>query len=110
MASRCQHTLKKFNKDCINFNTASILGNISYTYCNNYRDLIATVLNLRNIVSDDPQLKLIVIDSFSFILRQIEDVSLRTRVNYEILTDLQSLAFEFSMSVMQLKCCSLVHS
>ncbi|XP_013119520.2 DNA repair protein RAD51 homolog 3 [Stomoxys calcitrans] len=99
METRCHQTFQKFHKQCTDFKLENILQNISYVYCNNYKDLMAIVLNLRNILNEDKKLKLIVIDSFSFILRQLEDVSLRTRVNYEILTDLQNLALEFDIAI-----------
>ncbi|XP_073834888.1 RAD51 DNA repair protein spindle D [Musca autumnalis] len=97
MEARCQRNFTK----CNNFNVATILNNISYVYCNNYRDLMASILNLHNHLEEDEghHLKLIVIDSYALVLRQLEDVELRTRVNYEILTDLHRLALKYDVAI-----------
>ncbi|XP_011295875.1 DNA repair protein RAD51 homolog 3 [Musca domestica] len=97
MEARLQRNFAKST----NFNVATILDSISYVYCNNYRDLIASVLNLHNILQEDEEcpIKLIVIDSYAFVLRQLDDVDLRTRVNYEILTDLHNLAMKYGVAI-----------
>lgn len=96
----CANTASSSSSSTHNFKSANLLQNVSYVYCSNYIDLMATILNLRNIFKEDFKLKLIIIDSLSFTIRQLEDVSLRTRIVYEILTDLQALALEFNVAVM----------
>uniref|UniRef100_A0A1A9WRY7 DNA repair protein RAD51 homolog 3 n=1 Tax=Glossina brevipalpis TaxID=37001 RepID=A0A1A9WRY7_9MUSC len=81
------------------FNAEKLLKNISYVDCSDYTELMIAVLNLRNILLEDQELKLIVIDSFSFPLRFLEDIRLRLRIAYEILTDLQSLALKFNVAI-----------
>lgn len=103
MVSRFQQTIEKLKPpgttNSSTFNVTNILQNISYVYCTDYKDLMAIVLNLRNVLKEDPKLKLIVIDSFSFVMRQLEDASLRTRIIYEILTDLHAIALEYNVAV-----------
>uniref|UniRef100_A0A1A9UNF6 DNA repair protein RAD51 homolog 3 n=1 Tax=Glossina austeni TaxID=7395 RepID=A0A1A9UNF6_GLOAU len=81
------------------FNAEKLLKNVSYVDCCNHTELMIAVSNLRNTLLEDQKLKLIVIDSFSFPLRFLEDISLRSRIGYEILTDLQSLALKFNVAV-----------
>ncbi|XP_061398028.1 DNA repair protein RAD51 homolog 3 [Musca vetustissima] len=98
MEARCQRNSTK----CHNFNLTTILNNITYVYCNNYCALMASILNLHNLLQEEHEeipLKLMVIDSYAFVLRQLDDVDLRTRVNYEILTDLHNLAMKYGIAI-----------
>ncbi|KAM7359625.1 RAD51 DNA repair protein spindle D isoform 2-T4 [Cochliomyia hominivorax] len=81
------------------FCASNLLENISYVYCPNYSDLMAVIYNFRNIFKEDLSYKLIIIDSFSFCLRKLEDVTLRTCIIYEILNDLQILALEYNVAI-----------
>uniref|UniRef100_A0A1B0A550 DNA repair protein RAD51 homolog 3 n=1 Tax=Glossina pallidipes TaxID=7398 RepID=A0A1B0A550_GLOPL len=81
------------------FNAEKLLNNISYVDCSNHMELMIAVSNLRNTLLEDQKIKLIIIDSFSFRLRFVEDISLRSRIGYEILTDLHSLALKFNVAV-----------
>uniref|UniRef100_A0A1B0BKK6 DNA repair protein RAD51 homolog 3 n=1 Tax=Glossina palpalis gambiensis TaxID=67801 RepID=A0A1B0BKK6_9MUSC len=81
------------------FNAEKLLKNISYVDCSNYTELMIAVSNLRKTLLEDQKLKLIVIDSFSFLLRFLEDIRLRSRIGYEILSDLQSLALKFNVAI-----------
>ncbi|KAI8129896.1 DNA repair protein RAD51 like protein 3 [Lucilia cuprina] len=106
MEHHFQHTFKKLYSNIAttcsafkDFCTPQLLQNVSYVYCHDYVELMSTIHNFRNIFKDDLKIKLIIIDSFSFCLRQLDDVKLRTRINYEILNDLQTLAMEFNVAV-----------
>lgn len=109
MEHRFQHTVKKlktYSTSSPNFNNfcvANLLQNISYCYCCDCTELIAEIHNFRNIFKDDGKYKLIIIDSFSFCMRKLDDVNVRTRTLYEILNDLKSLAMEFNITVRALK-------
>ncbi|XP_065354472.1 DNA repair protein RAD51 homolog 3 [Calliphora vicina] len=108
MEQRFQHTFKKLYSNIAspsassqihNFQAGNLLKNVSYVYCTNYTDLMAIIHNFRNIFKEDLRFKLIIIDSFSFCIRQLDDVKLRTRIIYEILNDLQILAVEYNVAV-----------
>lgn len=108
MEQRFQHTFQKLYATEVsssssspfhNFCSQNLLQNVSYVYCSNYLELMAIVYNFRNIFKEDLKFKLIVIDSFSFCIRHLEDVTLRLRILYEILNDLQSLALEYNVAV-----------
>ncbi|XP_037952346.1 DNA repair protein RAD51 homolog 3-like [Teleopsis dalmanni] len=102
MSERFYSTFKKVNPtiSCKGlFDTDTLLGNVSYIYCADYIDLIATIKTLKNILTQKPNLKLIVIDSFSFPLRSMEEVSERTCVIYELLDILQALGRDFKVAI-----------
>ena len=105
MEQRFQHTIKKIcanstsSSNLNNFCATNLLQNISYCYCCNYAELMAVIHNLRNIFKDEDKYKLIIIDSFSFCMRKLDDITLRTRILYEILNDLKSLAMEYNIAV-----------
>uniref|UniRef100_A0A0A1X5V2 DNA repair protein RAD51 homolog 3 n=1 Tax=Zeugodacus cucurbitae TaxID=28588 RepID=A0A0A1X5V2_ZEUCU len=81
------------------FTVNSILEGVTYLYCKNHKLLQAAIENLREMLINDNAIKLIIIDSFSFPLRVIEDVAERTGIVYNLLSQLQQLATEFKVVV-----------
>ncbi|XP_054747479.1 DNA repair protein RAD51 homolog 3 [Anastrepha obliqua] len=81
------------------FTANTIMNGVTYIYCKSYLTLQAAVGEMREMLNEDKAIKLIVIDSFSFPLRVIEDVAERTGILYSLLTDLQQLAVEYQLVV-----------
>ncbi|CAD6996195.1 unnamed protein product [Ceratitis capitata] len=81
------------------FTANSILAGINYIYCENYLMLQTAVENIPEMVRKDKDIKLIVIDSFSFPIRVIEEVAERTGITYNLLTILQHLTMEYKIVV-----------
>ncbi|XP_067614437.1 DNA repair protein RAD51 homolog 3 [Eurosta solidaginis] len=81
------------------FTVNTILSGVTYIYCKNCQTLQAAVAQLRNMLNEDIAIKLIIVDSFSFPLRFIEEVAERTGLIYTLLTELQQLAMEYQVVV-----------
>ncbi|XP_036330418.1 DNA repair protein RAD51 homolog 3 [Rhagoletis pomonella] len=81
------------------FTANSIMNGVTYIYCQGFLMLQAAVKKLHEMLMEDKEIKLIVIDSFSFPLRVIEEVSERTGILYTLLSELQHLAVEYKLIV-----------
>uniref|UniRef100_A0A0K8VB09 DNA repair protein RAD51 homolog 3 n=1 Tax=Bactrocera latifrons TaxID=174628 RepID=A0A0K8VB09_BACLA len=81
------------------FTVNSILAGVNYLYCKNHIILQAAVESLREMLINNNEIKLIIVDSFSFPLRLIEDVAERIGVVYNLLSQLQQLATDFKVVV-----------
>nr|XP_014090029.2 DNA repair protein RAD51 homolog 3 [Bactrocera oleae] len=81
------------------FTVNSVLAGVTYIYCKNHMVLQAAVESLREMLINHNEIKLIIIDSFSFPLRLIEDVAERTAIVYSLLSQLQQLATEYKVVV-----------
>ncbi|XP_055906185.1 DNA repair protein RAD51 homolog 3 [Eupeodes corollae] len=99
---RYQQIYKKFSKKptvSVEFNSTNILNNVSYMYCKDYVELLTAVESVKCILESNTNVKLLVIDSFSFLFRSFEDNTNRTRIIYEVLTDLQQMADQYELAI-----------
>lgn len=105
-----QHCVERYSQTCTKysrqdanpgeFDKASVLNNVLYQYCKDYTDLLIAIETVKSILeSSNNNVKLIVIDSFSFLFPSFEDNTNRTRIIYEILTDLQEIADKYEIAV-----------
>lgn len=76
-----------------------MIQNILYTDCNNYLELLAVIVQLNETLQQNPNIKLIVIDSFSHLLRMVQSSLDRVRIVNQMLTDLQRLARDYGCAV-----------
>lgn len=81
------------------FNVSTIIQNINCAFCNSYVELLAAVLNLRGILTANRRIRLIVIDSFSYLFRVVANSLDRIRMMYQMCSDLEELAKEFKCAV-----------
>ncbi|XP_055848074.1 DNA repair protein RAD51 homolog 3 [Episyrphus balteatus] len=101
-AERYIQTYKRFHKQqtvAADFNSTSILNNVSYIYCKDYVELLTTLETVKCKLGLNKNVRLLAIDSFSFLFRSFEDNTNRTRIIYEILTDLQQMADKYDLAV-----------
>lgn len=79
----------------------SLLQGIIFTYVENYIGLLAAVHSLKELVENNSQIRLVIIDSFSFCFRSncnLESLE-KIQIINEILTDLQVLGAEYKFAV-----------
>ncbi|XP_055318102.1 DNA repair protein RAD51 homolog 3-like [Sitodiplosis mosellana] len=81
------------------FTVDSILANIHCTFCNNYIQLLATIYRLDAFLANNPKVQLIVIDSFSYLFRSIDENVNLVQTTYEALSELQKLADKYRCAV-----------
>lgn len=109
---------------------SSILDNILCTFVSNYVELLAAVECLKDVLANNPkvgnpwrilwiliylnkyylQIRLIVIDSFSFLLRHDIDTLDRVRILYQLLADLDALAVDHKCAVSKILLYSIFES
>lgn len=105
MASACINHCKQvckvhnISRPMDTFNLDKILDNILCTFCANDVELLVAILNIREQCTNNPTIKLIVIDSFSYLFRMIEDPYEKIYVLSKALVDLQKIASEFGCAV-----------
>lgn len=78
------------------------MNGIKLYFVLDYIQLLAVIYNLQNVLAENPFIRLIVIDSFSFLFRRIEYAGgdlIRTQILYDALDNLQKLANQFSCAV-----------
>lgn len=78
------------------------LNGVQLYFATDVLQLLAVIHNLKNIITDSSEIRLIVIDSFSFLFRQTEhseNTMNRTRQLYDMLTDLQRLGDKFNCAI-----------
>lgn len=81
------------------FDVNTITDNVLCTFCNSYVDVLAAVVNLAELLTKNPNIRLIVIDSFSHMLREVLSSLDRVRIVYQLLHDLRKLAERFQCAV-----------
>lgn len=78
---------------------STIMNNINCLLCNNYVEQLAAVINLRALLTSNPRIRLIVIDSFSYLFRVVDNSLDRIQMMYQMCLDLEQLAKEFKCAV-----------
>ncbi|EDV95451.1 DNA repair protein RAD51 homolog 3 [Drosophila grimshawi] len=63
---------------------SDLLRNVHYLECRNAAQLVAGILNCHKYLEDDPNIKLIVVDSISFAIRMLDNVFERTELLMEL--------------------------
>jgi len=87
-----------YNNDSFNLN--SILSNIQYFRVHDFQEQIALINLLENYVTNDPSIKVIVIDSIAFHFRQtFSSMSLRTQILNNIAQILMKIADKYNVAV-----------
>uniref|UniRef100_A0A182JI33 DNA repair protein RAD51 homolog 3 n=1 Tax=Anopheles atroparvus TaxID=41427 RepID=A0A182JI33_ANOAO len=82
------------------FTQDTILNNILYTHVTNYTHVLEAIAVLQNKLYDGEKIRLIVIDSLSFVIRNTITRTLeRMKCLHEILTQLHKLAHRFGCAV-----------
>lgn len=93
---RKQHEAAKLD----NFLPDSILGNILYTHVTTYTHVLEAIAVIQNKLHDGDKIRLVVIDSLSFLIRNTINRTLeRVRCLHEILTQLHKLAHRFGCAI-----------
>ncbi|XP_031636026.1 DNA repair protein RAD51 homolog 3 [Contarinia nasturtii] len=81
------------------FTVDTILRNSHITFCKSYTDLLAAIYQLTTVIKNNPNVRLIVIDSFSYLFRSIEPSVNLIQISYEALSKLQQIADELHCAV-----------
>lgn len=81
------------------FAVNTITDNISCAFCGSYAELLALVFKLDEMLNQNKNIRLIVIDSFSHLLREVGSSLNRVRIVNQLLSDLQSLAKRYQCAV-----------
>lgn len=81
------------------FEVYKLLDNISHVFCSDYIQLISIVVFIKDLLSTDKRVKLLVFDSFSSVFKSFDHHTQRTALLCNILTDLQKLAIEKNVTV-----------
>lgn len=93
----CQNIYKKRNLTSPSL-VEKFMRGVKMYFVNDYVQLLSVIHNLSNVLAENLRIRLVVIDSFSFLFRQMTHADgdlIRTRLLYETLTNLQKLADEF---------------
>ncbi|CAF0795465.1 unnamed protein product [Rotaria sordida] len=102
MAMAAENHYKNENKNSINTNSIEqLLKNVTYFRCINVAELIACLIQLKQIMTPERNVKLIILDSLAHPIRSIIDGDHLTRHKYivRIVTMLQKLASENNCAV-----------
>lgn len=86
--------IDKLNEDLQfehNVTEQSIKDNVFIYYASSLANLNAAISKLQTLLQREPNIALIIIDSFSYHFKSIEDPYCRTNVIYQTITSLQSL-------------------
>lgn len=102
-----QECLERYSQTCSKFqglpatkvDSSSVLENIKYIYCKDYIELLIILETIKLTLRSSNDIKLLVVDSFSFLFRNFEDNIKRTRIIYEVLTDLLQMANQHEIAV-----------
>jgi RecA/RadA recombinase len=106
MAMAAENHYKNENRNQLNPNSVEqILKNVTYFRCINIAELIACLIQLKQLMTPERNVKLIILDSLAHPVRSIIDGDHLTRHKYtvRIVTILQKLALDYNCAV------SLVH-
>jgi len=106
MAMAAENHYKNENRNQLNPNSVEqILKNVTYFRCINIAELIACLIQLKQLMTLERNVKLIILDSLAHPVRSIIDGDHLTRHKYtvRIVTILQKLALDYNCAV------SLVH-
>lgn len=98
----CMNIYKKRNSTPPPSLVDKFMNGVKLYFVEDYVQLLAVIYNLSNLLAENSRIRLIVIDSFSFLFRQMKHAEgdlLRTRLLYETITNLQKLADEFSCAI-----------
>ncbi|XP_030371787.1 DNA repair protein RAD51 homolog 3 [Scaptodrosophila lebanonensis] len=85
------HLESRWGKVIPELNATKMVQNVNYVCCPNVPKLIANILSLDRFLSEQPDIKLIVIDSLSFSLRMIEEIAERNSVLFELHNNMRRL-------------------
>jgi RecA/RadA recombinase len=102
IAEGCVNRLEKQEPNRLgNFNTQFIMDNVFiFEVTTDYTELFAVVLSLDSFLESKPNVRLIVIDSFSYLLRYELDSLERTRLTNQLMTYLHMLAKNYNVAVL----------
>jgi RecA/RadA recombinase len=102
MAEACVKRLEKLAPNSLdNFSKELVLDNIFlFEVTEDYAELFAVVLSLDGFIETHPNIKLIVVDSFSYLLRYELDSLERTRLANELMMNLHMLGRKYNLAVL----------
>ncbi|XP_034487216.1 DNA repair protein RAD51 homolog 3 [Drosophila innubila] len=89
---------KRLQNQLTDFKASDMLKNVFYLDCPSAAQLIASILNLRKLLSAQPTIKLIVVDSLAFPIRMLESVAERTALLMEIHDAMQRILRLYSVT------------
>jgi len=78
------------------------LNGVKMYFVSDYEQLLAVIYNFENVLAENSRIRLIVIDSISYLFRQMkhaEGDTIRTQILYELMTILQQLADQFHCAI-----------
>ncbi len=102
MALAAEDHYKNVNKDLLNPNSIEqILKNVTYFRCINIAELIACLIQIKQLMTSERNVKLIILDSLAHPIRSIIDGDhlARHKHTVRIVTMLQKLASEYNCAV-----------
>jgi RecA/RadA recombinase len=102
MAMAAEDHYKNENKNLLNTSSIEeLLKNVTYFRCINVAELIACLIQLKQIMTLERNVKLIILDSLAHPIRSIIDGDhlMRHKQTVRIITMLQKLASEFNCAV-----------
>lgn len=97
----CQNIYKRINPTPPSL-VDKFMNGVKIYFVQDYGQLLAVIYDLSNVLAVNSRIRLIVIDSFSFLFRQMKNEEgdlTRTQLLYETLTNLQKLADECSCAI-----------